>query len=90
MLSAQMVLSWPNSNLRGREIMAIPKFAIFSVAASLFCKGAAQTCHQSTVAVNLSDNKQNKTNKNKVRQPVQPFCSSLFAIIFTWMLIYVT
>ena len=57
MLSAQMVLSWPDSDLGGRATMAQPKFAIFSVAASLFCKGAAQTCHQSTVAVNLSHNK---------------------------------
>ena len=34
MLSAQMVLSWPDSDLGGRETMAQPKFAIFSVAAS--------------------------------------------------------
>ena len=51
-LSAQMVLSWPDSDLWGKETMPQPEFAIFSVAASLFCKGAAQTCHQSTAAVN--------------------------------------
>ena len=44
MLSAQVVFCWPDSDLWGRETIPQPKFAIFSVAASLFCKGAAQTC----------------------------------------------